>query len=338
MLNKINLRSNLLVFGIPLLMILSLIITVKSSFFVPKLSVYIIADFLITIPLIYFLLVRKSVVSNKTIITVVFLGLVIASIILPKENQELISKIKMLLIPIAEIAIVVYITIVGKKAINKAKEKKDYSLDFFDIVDSACAEVLPAGIASVLATEISVLYYALISWKKKKLTTNEFSYHKDGTAISIILGFLLVVGVEIFVTHSMVENGNNSGGLILAILSGYTILQIIAVLKSLSRRPIFVNKSKKELVLKFGILSKAIIPFSEIENVELTSKELLEKSETKYFSPLGSSSGHNVVIYFNKKIKYNFMYGFKKEAFSLAVFIDEKNEFVELLKDNISKN
>ena len=77
-------------------------ITKRSNFVIPRISPFIIADFLITIPLVYFFLIRKKEISNKTTITVAFLGLAIASVILPKENQEVLVRIRMLLLPLVE--------------------------------------------------------------------------------------------------------------------------------------------------------------------------------------------------------------------------------------------
>lgn len=337
MLKRTNLQSNLVVFGIPLLMILSLIVLMKSSFFIPKLSSYILIDLLITIPLVYYLLVRKKRIANKTVITVAFLGLAVASIFLPEENQGLVSQLRMFLVSLVEIFLVTYIVIKGRKAVIKIKAFRDYSLDFFDILQQVCNEVLPKGISNLFAAEVSVIYYGLLNWKKRKLKENEFSYHKEGTANSVILGFLLVVFVEIFATHGMIQGGNKRGSIILAILSTYTALQVIAVLRSLAKRPIFIDVKKQQVVLKFGILAKAIIPFTQINEIQVSTKELTEKSSIKYFSPLGSSVGHNIVLHLKEELIFESFYGFKKQAKSLAVFVDKKNEFKNSIENIINQ-
>ncbi|MGB1042827.1 MAG: hypothetical protein ACPGU6_05495 [Tenacibaculum sp.] len=332
MYNKISLQNNLLVFGIPLLMILSLVAVVKSSFFIPKLSPYIIVDFLITIPLVYFFLIRKRKITNKTTISVALLGLAIASFILPKEEQWLLTQIKTFLLPLLEMFLIVFLIIKGRKVIKKVKATKDKSLDFFDVVQQVCSDVFPLGVGNVFAAEISVIYYGVLSWKKKVLQENEYSYHKDSTAVSVILGFLLVVIVEMFVTHAMMKQGNVSGSFILGVLSVYSALQVIAILRSLSKRPVFIDVKNKQLILRFGILANASIPFNQIATIELTTKELPENTTIKYFSPLGSSSGHNLVLHLKEELKFNSFYGFSKKATALAIFIDHKNEFKQSLE------
>ncbi len=335
MYSKINLQSNLIVFGIPLLMILSLVAVVKSSFFIPKLSPFIIIDFIITIPLIYFFLIRKKKTTNKTVITVAFLGLAITSVILPKENQSLLAQIKVYLLPLVELFLIGFVFVKGRRIIKKVKKSNNDSFDFFDVMQQVCNDILPVGIGSVFASEISVIYYGLFNWKKRTLQKNEYSYHKDSTAVSVILGFLLVVVVEMFVTHAMMKQGNVKGSFILGVLSVYTALQVIAILRSLAKRPVYIDVDKKQLILKFGILANAVIPFNQIKEVELTTKELSEKTQIKYFSPLGSSGGHNLVLHLKEEIKFNSFYGLSKKAKTLAVFIDHKNEFKQNLTQYI---
>lgn len=331
--NTINLRNSLVVFGFPLLMVLSLVILVKSSFFIPKISSFVIIDFLITIPLVYFLLIRKKSISNKTVFSVFMLGVLIASFTLPKENQQLLNTVKTFLIPIVEIGVIAFIMLKGRSVAKKIKEINDYSLDFFDVINKVCKEILPSKVAGIFASEIAMIYYGLFNWKKKELKKNEFTYHKDGMAVSVILGFLLVVVVEMFVTHSMMKNGNVNGSLILAALSGYTILQILATLRSLVKRPIVIDEDNEELYLKFGILANAKISLHQIENIELSTKEISEKSSIKFFSPIGSAGGHNLILHLKEEIKFNSFYGFTKKATSLAIFVDSRDAFVKMLNN-----
>ncbi|WP_299123751.1 hypothetical protein [uncultured Tenacibaculum sp.] len=336
MFTKLNIQNNLIIFGIPLLMILSLIAVIKSSFFMPRISPFVIVDFLITIPLVYFFLIRKKEISNKTTITVAFLGLAIVSIILPKENQEIIGKIRMILLPLVEVFLIVFVIVKARKVIKKVKNTNNNSLDFFDSMQLACNEILPYGLGNIFAAEISVVYYSLFNWRKKQLQENEYSYHKNSTAVSVILGFLLVVVVEMFVTHAMMEQGNVKGSFVLGVLSVYTALQVIAVLRSLAKRPIYIDTEKEQLVLRFGIIANAVIPFNQIKEIEMSTKDIPERSSIKYFSPLGNSGGHNVVIHFKEKIKFNSFYGIPKRAVSLALFVDEQNDFKQKIGQHIT--
>jgi membrane protein YdbS with pleckstrin-like domain len=335
MVTKINLQDSFIIFGVPVLLFSALIIFVKSSIFIPEIALFVTLDFLVVIPLIYYLLIRKKEVSKKSILIIILLGLFIASFILPKENQQFLSTLKLYVLPFVEVFLFVFLILKTRKIIKNLKDLKDNSLDFYEIIREICSDILPSGISTIFAAEISVIYYGLFSWKKRKLKENEFSYHKEGTVVSLILGFLLIVLVEVFVTHSMIKMGNKSSTIILTILSIYTLLQVISVLKSLAKRPVFIDVKKQQLKLKFGILSNAIIPLKNIKSIEISTKELSEKSSIKYFSPFGSAAGHNIIINLQEELRFESFYGFKKKATSLAVFIDDKNTFVRVLKNEI---
>lgn len=335
MLSTLNQRKEYIAFAIPILMILSLVILIKSSFFVSKLTPFVLVDFMLTIPLVYFLLIRKREISNTSVFSVAAIGLLIASFILPKEDQVIVRQIRMLVLPVVEVVLVGYVFIKLRRALQKIKQLKDHALDFFDLLEQVCSEILPKRIGHLLAVEISILYYGLWSWRRRKLQQNEFTYHKEGTANSVLLGFLLVVLVEIFVTHSMLQHGNGKGAFILGVLSAYTALQIIAMMKSLGKRPIFIDENKRELVLKFGVLSKAIIPFENIASIEIYTKDLPEDKSIKYLSPLGSATGYNMVLQVKKEAQLTSIYGFKKKYMALAFFVDEKQDFKNKLLNTI---
>ena len=326
--NKLlKIQQNNLPLILSLLLIVSLIVLIKSPLFSSNLTPYVIIDFLITIPLIHYFLIRKKEKSKKVVFSIFILGFILTSILIPTNQQGVFSQFSPLLFGLLEVYLLGYIIYKTRKAIKEVKALNNSSLDFYDTMVTVCNKIIPFKLGAILASEIAVIYYGLIQWKKRPLQTNEFSYHKDGMAISILLGFLLVVAVEIFVTHSMMQHGNVSGSIILAILSGYTLLQVIAVMKSLAKRPIYIDKQNKVLLLRFGILSNAKIPFEIIDTIEVSTKEIPEDSPIKFFAPVGRAGGHNIILYFNQTLKFNGFYGIPKKANSLAFLVDEKEEF-----------
>lgn len=330
----LNNKYKLLVFLIPALLITTLVVLIKSSMYEATLAKYIIVDFLIVIPFCYYLLIRKTNVPKLTVITMGVIGVFIASSIIPVENQGVLPIIKMVLVPALEIIILSFIIYKAIKAYKIHKKQDNTSLDFYDSLVNVCQEVFPAKAGHLAATEFSMIYYSLFNWKKRPLAKNEFTYHKNGTAMSVLLGLLLVVGVEVFITHGLIKNVNPYLSILLALLSAYSFLQIVSIMRSMAKRPIYVDVDKKEIVLRFGLLSKAIIPFNVIDQVEITNKDLPEKTDIKYFSPLGSLSDHNIVLHLNKELEYEFAYGFTKKAEKIALFVDEKHLFATLINEN----
>ncbi|MEE9408699.1 MAG: hypothetical protein V3V28_11565 [Polaribacter sp.] len=334
MLNKINLQSSLAVFGVPILMILSLFLLTKSTWFsnYPKeLSIGITLDLLFTIPLTYFFIIRKKAVPKITIVSLFVIGLVVSSFILPESQQTLLAQIKTYFFPIVELGILIFLIIKIRKIVKEFKKQKITNLDFFDAVNIACKESFPNKIASLLATEIAVIYYGFFLWKRRTLKENEFTNYKESGLISILVGLLLVIFIETFAIHKFLESKSFIVAWLLTVTSIYTALQIIALIKSLTRRPFIVDSLNKQILLHFGFFGKAIIPFELIENLVVSAKDLPEDKSIVSFSPLGDLGGHNVIIHLNKEIEFESFYGFKKYAKSLAISVDDKNTFIELI-------
>lgn len=108
MLDKINLRSSFIIFGVPLGLILSLFLFTKSALFYsfPKeLSLGITIDLVCIIPFVYFLLIRKKEVPKITVVSLFFICVVSASCMLPESQQGLLSQIKTYISPIVEVAV-----------------------------------------------------------------------------------------------------------------------------------------------------------------------------------------------------------------------------------------
>ena len=341
MLDKINLRSSFIIFGVPLGLILSLFLFTKSALFYsfPKeLSLGITIDLVCIIPFVYFLLIRKKEVPKITVVSLFFIGVVSASCMLPERQQGLLSQIKTYISPIVEVAVLGFLFFKIRKTVKEFKKLNTKNLDFFDAIQIACKESFPQKVASLLAAEIAVIYYVFFNWKKKVLKKNEFSNYKENGLVSLLLAFLLVVFTEMLTIHTIVEKWSALFAWVLTISSMYSGLQIVALIKSLSKRPFIIDSVQQQIVFRFGFFSKAIVPFKAIKETVSSSKDLPEDKSVVYFSTLGGLGGHNTILHLNEEIAFESFYGFKKQAISLALFIDDKNAFVASIKSEIIKN
>jgi hypothetical protein len=313
---------------IPALLFLGLIILIKSNYYISDFSVYVTIDFLFTIPLIYFLLIRKKEIPKFTVISVFVLATLMASYFIPNTDQQFLSYAKKYIVPLLEVGVVSFI-IYKARLLFKTYKSTNENLDFYDSIRIATAQVFPEKIAHFLSAEITVFYYLFFNWKKTKASEGLFSYHKEGTYNGVFLGIILVVMIETFVLHFIIIKWSVIAAWILTILSVYTLLQFLALLKAIQRRPILFNKEKKELILRFGFAGFAKVTIDNIENIEFNSKDI-EDEEIQYFSFLGKLSGHNTILHFKEKIVFESIYGIKKEAKALAFIIDDKQAFSNL--------
>lgn len=327
------------IFGIPLLLVLSIILLVKSSIFrihPEVLSFGATFDLILTVPLTYFLLIRKKKIPNISVVSFFLLGIIVASLIIPKNNQYILTQVKIWVVPVVE-ALIFFV--IARKVRNKIKVyKKDSSgtLDFFTAFKEAAMGVLPRKIAIAFTTEISTVYYGFVNWRKRLLSDNEFSYHKNSGTIAMLSVIILIILVETFVMHILIQMLSNSAAWILSILSFYTAVQLFGIMRSMSKRPITIKDGS--LFLRYGIFSESTILLENIENIELSSRPLsIEKSEKK-LTMLKNLESHNVVISVKDENTISGFYGMRKTYKAIAFYVDEYERFEKELKIAIKEH
>ena len=313
------------------------IIVSKSHYFDEdpvSLSMAITFDLLITTPVLYFLAIRKREIPNTTVVPVFILGIVIASIILPTEHQFYLSLVKTWFLPFLELAIVTYVILTIRKAYRAIKQHTNEELDFFSAAKEATQKILPKKLVIPFATELSVFYYGFVSWKKKQLGSNDFSYHKE-TSTRMILGvFIFLILIETFAVHLLLQKWSMTAAWILTFLSVYTIFQIFGIARSLSKRPITVTADA--LRLRFGIMSESKIPYDKIYAVSPFSKSVEKDEGYAHLSSFKDMEGHNVLIELKAELELVGFYGIKKKYDKILIHLDEPKRFLTVLKEQLA--
>ena len=327
--NKIiNIQKNLLIFGIPLLIVGLIIVIAKTSLFQmnpENLAIGITFDLLLTVPFVYFLLIRKTNIPKITIVPFLIFVIVICSIILPSENQQYLNLFKVWILPVVELLVISYVIYNIRKGVKSYKQKKGLSFDFFTTLKNTCYEILPRNVVIPVVTEIAVFYYGFIYWKKRELKENEYSYHKDSGTITLLIAIIFIVAIETVVFHILLENWSSIAAWVLTSLSIYSGIQIFGFLKSMFKRPISIEDEK--LFLRYGIMNEATIDLKDIDSVEASSKDLELNKETRKLSFLGELESHNIIIRLKKENTLVGLYGIKRKFKNLAFYVDDKIEF-----------
>lgn len=337
MIRTIQINRNLINFGIPLALIGTLILLMKSSFLNGNdiLNFAITVDLLLIVPLVYFLLIRKSEIPNTTVIPVMIIGLLVGSYFLPQQSQTYLSIFKTWALPVIEISALIFVLIKVQGAIRKYKALKGSTPDFFNALVNTCQEILPKRLVLPFATEVAVFYYGFINWKTRETRENEFSYHKKSGTPALFYAVVLVIVVETVAIHFLLTQWSSVAAWILTALSIYTAIQVFGFAKSLSKRPISINKDS--LTLRYGILNEVEIPLSDIDKVELSRKSLEKKGLTRTLSPLDETESHNVIISLKEENELIGLYGIKKKFNVLGLHIDEPKEFSERIENALQQ-
>ena len=324
----INFWKNLIIFGIPALIIGMMILISKSSIFGTNpnaLSTGITFDLLLTVPLVYFLLIRKTNIPKTTVVPFMIIGMVICSIILPIQNQYYLDLFKTWILPLLELSIVSYIIYNLSKAIKRYKLNKSQSIDFFTTLKNTSYEILPKGMVIPLVTEIAVFYYGFVYWKKRELNENEFSYHKESGTVTLLIAIIFIVAIETVVFHILLAKWSIVSAWVLTFLSIYSGIQLFGFLKSMYKRPISIENNK--LFLRYGIMNETTIDIANIESIEFSSKDIKLNKETRKLSFLGELESHNIIISLKEENTLIGLYGIKRRYKNLALHVDKKFEF-----------
>lgn len=331
--NKTLISRQLSSFGIPLLLLLSIILIAKSTIHntnASALSFGITFDLLLTVPVIYFLLIRRTDIPKITIVPLFIIGMAVATIILPSGNQQFLRWAKTWILPIVETMVLILIAFKVRLGIKRYKATKESARDFFTTLKSTCSEVLPKVVVIPFATEIAVFYYGFLHWKRFVPKQNEFTYHKNSGIVTLLVAIILIVVIETSVIHILLLKWSLTAAWVMTALSTYTAIQLFGFLKSIIKRPISIVGNK--LCLRYGILSEANVEVENIDLIELTTKSIEFTKETRRLSPFGDLENHNIVIRLKRECTLSGLYGITKTFRTIVLFVDNKDDFKRQLE------
>ncbi|QCK16825.1 hypothetical protein [Mangrovivirga cuniculi] len=294
----------------------------------------IIFDLLITIPLVYYLSIRETKIPLTTLIPLLIVCTAIGFAIIPEKNQYYLQAFKTYALPLFEIAIISYFIYKVRKAILQLNKNKSNNPDFYDALIKTCKEIIPAPLVKPFAAEVAIFYYGFFKWKSPRLKSNQFSFHKSSGSIALLSILILLIVAETFIIHILLVRWSVVFAWILSALSVYSGIQIFGLIKSIPQRPCYIDDEK--IILRYGVFNEAKIHFANIESIEISNKDLPEDKMTKNFSVLGKLESHNIIIHLKKEDSFSSFYGLKVRYKSLGIFIDQKQEFVTMVKNNLS--
>lgn len=297
-----------------------------------QLSIGILLDLCITLPIVYFLFIRNTSVSKVTILYVAVIGLILAGFILPDDQQELLNQVKHIAIPLLEVGIVSSVFFKFRKLRWTFKTKQGRTPDFYDSILRSCEELFPGIVGKLLATEISVIYYLFAPKSKKENDDLAFSYYEKSGIISVIGVFIFLLILETLVVHLLVAEWNNIMAWIITGAGSYTGLQILSIARSMKHRHVIIDKDTRLLHLRFGFSSQVSIPIDEIQSIELTRKTPGDE-EIVALSPFHIFDPHNMIIRLNRELTLFRIYGLKKNFSTILFYIDEKEVFKTLIEE-----
>ena len=229
-------------------------------------------DFMVGIPLgFYLFVIRPRRLSLLSVIPVIWIGYGLSIFALGSADAGVLPYLLVVLIP-AELTIAfrecLKVTQVYKSA---RKASADPMVWFRETMLYLVRKNAPASMA---AAELSVWYYALLSWRKKPYVLpgeRVFSYHNAGGYMSMMLGLALAFPVEIVGVHLLISQWSVAAACVVTALSVYAVIWLVGDARARVMRPVAIGDDCVRL--ECGIQMEAVIPLSEIEKVCVTERD-----------------------------------------------------------------
>lgn len=316
--------------GIPFLIFVSCLLITFLPQFTPNselLSNGILADLLVSSPLIYFLAVRKSNISKLTTIRVFVVGLMFASAILQSHSNPILQFIRIWISPIVE-AFVIFIICKKFYFANKnAKADNSNRVDFLLHCRNVVYQILGSEkIANIVSSEIAVIYYAFFSTKGKADYKTKFTSYKENGLQLVLNVILLIFLIETCGMHFLFSLWSKTIAWTLTGLSLYTCLQLFSHIRALKARLIIINVDSFEV--HNGLAGDAFIQFDNIEKIELSTKKPAGRESVK-IALLKGLENHNIVVYLKSPVEVTKIFGIKKSTITVLFFVDNPKEFLK---------
>jgi len=287
-------------------------------------------DFMVGIPLgFYLLVVRPRKLTLLAVIPVIWMGYALSVVALGSPEAGILPYLLSVLVPV-ELAIAVREVRKIVKVYQSAKASSaDPMVWFKDTMRYLVRKDTPA---SMTAAELSVWYYALLSWRKKPYVLpgeKAFSYHNAGGYMNMMLGLALAFPVEIVGVHMLVSQWSIAVAFAVTALSVYAVVWLAGDARARIMRPIAIGADYVRM--ECGIQMHATIPFAEIERVCFSENGIrdIEKSDRLNY---GTFYQANVWIVSKRPIVVRTMLG-EKQVRAIGLSLDDPRAFTDAAKE-----
>ncbi len=283
-------------------------------------------DFMVGIPFAFYLLIiRPRSLTLLSIIPVIWIGYGLSVAALGSPDTGVLPYLLSALIPV-ELAIAVKECAKVAKVYRSARRASADPMTWFK--KTMLYLVRKDAPGSMAAAELSVWYYALLSWGRKPYVLPEekaFSYHNAGGYMNMMLGLALVFPVEIIGVHILISQWSLVVACVVTALSIYAAIWLVGDARARVMRPVAIGDERVRL--ECGIQMEAVIPLSGIEKICFSENDLgnLAKEDKLNYGTFYQS---NVWLVIKQPIEVRTMLG-KKRARAIGLSLDDPRAFVE---------
>jgi len=275
-------------------------------------------DLTLTIPLVwYFVVVRSGAARPMTLAPVFVVCMMLAALVVPRGQQQFLHDLRYLSAPL-EIVTLIFL---GRRL---AKVR--------DVESATRAMFGNSRVADFVASEVSILWYALFCWRKKAEQTGvsvpHFTIHKRNGWGTIAACIVAMIGFESIGVHLLVQQWNTTAAWVVTALDIYGALWIIGDYHALRLRPTYAAEGI--LHLRYGLRWSAEIPLAEIESIDDAGSEADWKR--KNVLKMAMLDEPKYLVKLRRPVTVNGLAGIRRTIDAIAVLPDDIEAFDRTLR------
>ncbi len=281
-------------------------------------------DLVIVISLLYYwLLVRPGLRGRATLLAVSLLGLLRATFLYSDSTTG-----KALVAGLCELGLIAFVVIQVRRRKASARRAGEQAVDPVDTMQAALENVLMSPlVARIVAAEISVLYYALFSWRAKPHIPSgaqPFSLHQKAGQADLFGLVAIASAVEIFPMRLVLRHWSNALAWVATGLGIYAAVWLLGLSRAFRLRPALVRPDA--LDLRYGLIFRLRVPREAI--VRVRRAQAADKTEAKV---LPSRSEPTLYIELAHPLRAEAMFGIRKQVHRIAISPDDTAAFERAL-------
>ncbi|KQO10826.1 hypothetical protein [Paenibacillus sp. Leaf72] len=329
-------KNNVIVFLlVSAIIVLADALLVQSLLFVQHAEVLgtaIVADFVLVIPLLlYFLVYRKIKKPLLGVLPLAIAGYFAILMLMPKTDNVAVVIAKYTLLPL-ELAFISYELYKLYRIVRAFKSNWQPDVHPMDTMRISLQTVVRSPrLAAWLLQDISVVYYAFLTWRRKPYIRSEtavYTYHENTNSLIIVLFLSKILLLEGAVVHFLLAQWSPLVAWVLSIGNVWFIILLVANYRAMRLSPILMND--RSIHIQYGIQLRVKIDINNVASVKLVSpeelKERREKEGQAAIQPHGVEP--NVSIRLKENLVAYGLFSSQRSVREVYIFIDQPQVFL----------
>ena len=275
-------------------------------------------DLTISIPLLYwFFVVRGGKARPLTIVPVFLIGTMIATRLIPGDQQQFLRQLGWVVVPAAELLLVGALV----HRVIATRKQRSTSTDPYERIATAAKALAGEGlVADVVTSEIATFYYALFGWKQQpEPRERAFTVHERNGWGTILICIYVMIAAEGLAMHLFLSRWSVLAAWSWTALDLWAVLWLLGDYHGLRLRRSWIDDDA--LHIHYGLRWTVTIPRELIASVD----EIRNESEWKRKDVLKLAilDEPRWLITLREPVIARGMAGIRKEIRALAILPDQ---------------